>query len=417
MPFDSQVLILGGGLSGCLIAAGLADRGVRVSIVEQRDGLMSAASRWNDGKIHLGYTFTGTSSIATAALMQEGGAVFLDGMERALGTAIPEEWFGTGVVYLVDHASMVDADVLWDRAKRVGRRHDEQALSDPGMRRYLEGQPRLERLPVELAAMLTRQGDIAAAWRTPERHLATGRVADALAAAVLARGVEVVRGAVAAVKPAGPGWRVALADGAELSAPVVVNCLWENRAVIDKTVRPSCEPLSIRYKRALFGRGVTAVDGVASSTRILGPYGDVVAYGNGDAYLSWYPAGLVAKSDDGSPPSVPMPRIPEEADAILAGLGLAAETLEDPGADWQLRGGYVVAWGYGDIDRIDSPLHERHRPAVAELEPGFISVDTGKYTLGPLLATRAAAVADQALRAPPRSSTAFAPMTRIARSG
>ena len=53
----------------------------------------------------------------------------------------------------------------------------------------------------------------------------------------------------------------------------------------------------------------------------------------------------------------------------------------------------VVAHGRGDIDRIDSPLHERDRPQVTESRPGFLSVDTGKYTLGPLMALRASALA------------------------
>ena len=47
---DAQVIVLGGGLSGCLVAAGLHDRGVDVAIVEQHPELMSAASRWNDGR-------------------------------------------------------------------------------------------------------------------------------------------------------------------------------------------------------------------------------------------------------------------------------------------------------------------------------------------------------------------------------
>ena len=170
LSHDSQVLILGGGLSGCLIAAGLADRGVRVSIIEQREQLMSAASRWNDGKIHLGYTFTGTPSMATAALMQEGVCRVPRWAGADLGSALPEAWIGNGVVYLVDRASLVDVDTLWERAKLVARRTTRESCADAGMRRYLDGQPRLERLPVGAGGEeLTR----------PARH--RRRVADARA--------------------------------------------------------------------------------------------------------------------------------------------------------------------------------------------------------------------------------------------
>lgn len=417
MSRDSSVLVLGGGLSGCLVAAGLADRGLHVTIIEQREHLMAAASRWNDGKIHLGYTFTGTPSMATAALMQDGVAAFLDGLEGTLGSTIPESWMGNGVVYLVDRASMVDVDTLWERAKLVERLHAARAARDAGMRRYLEQQPRLERLPVGQAEELTGQHGIVGAWRTPERHIATRRVADALTAAVSARDVDVVQGQVVGVDQTEHGWRVALNKDIALQAPVVINCLWESRAAIDREVQIVTVPTSIRYKRALFGSGVAALGRITASTRILGPYGDVVTYGNGDAYLSWYPAGLVARSDDGLPPPVAPARVQDQSLATLAGLGLPASLLEEPGAEWRLQGGYVVAWGYGDIDRLESPLHQRYHPGVAEIGDGFISVDTGKYTLGPLLASRAVEVAERAWHGRPRSATSRAAAQRAAARG
>ena len=183
----------------------------------------------------------------------------------------------------------------------------------------------------------------------------------------------------------------------------MVNCLWENRVVIDRQVRPSREPTSIRYKRALFGRGVTSLATLACSTRVLGPYGDIAIYRNGDAYLSWYPAGLAARSDDGVPPSVPPVDPQAVTDATLAGLGLPRSLTSEAGASWQLQGGFVVAWGRGDIDEVGSPLHERHRPRVHEVGPGFLSVDTGKYTLAPLLAGRAV---EQTLRCTSRHRAA-----------
>jgi hypothetical protein len=350
---------------------------------------MSAASRWNDGKIHLGYTFTGTPSLATALLMQEGSTVFIAGVERALGESMSASWFGRGVVYVVDTQTLVDPETLWRRAQQVARLHDKGAAQHPGMRRYLAGQPPLERLAVDEAEEQTLQRRIVAAWRTPERHVSARAVADRLAEATTARDVSVIQGLVTGAGADGPSWRVCLSDGGTLRAPVVINCLWENRSVIDHQVRPSSEPTSIRYKRAVFGTAVTGLAGLSSSTRILGPYGDIAVYANGDAYLSWYPAGLAARSDDGSPPSVPDADAKHVVDATLAGLGLPTALLEAAGASWQLQGGFVVAWGRGDIDEPDSPLHERHRPDVHEVRPGFISVDTGKYTLAPLLAERA----------------------------
>ena len=321
--------------------------------------------------------------------MQSGSAAFLDGLERATGHTIPEEWLGNGVVYLVDSESMVDVETLWLRAQRVGRLHDERAIGDGGMRRYLRGQPPLERLTVPQAEVETGQRRAVGAWRTPERHISARAVADSVARALAERGTALTQGRVQRVLPRSEGWLVGLADGRSIAGNVVINCLWENRVVIDRQVRPSEEPTSIRYKRALFGRGVSSLANLAASTRVLGPYGDIAIYGNGDAYLSWYPAGLAARSDDGIPPSVPPFNSHTITDDTLAGLGLPRTLTTEAGASWELQGGFVVAWGRGDIDEVESPLHERHRPGVHQIGPGFLSVDTGKYTLGPLLAERA----------------------------
>jgi hypothetical protein len=180
---------------------------------------------------------------------------------------------------------------------------------------------------------------------------------------------------------------------------VVINALWENRAAMNSHVVPDVEsePVSIRYKVGLFGTA-SGLETVTPSTRILGKFGDVAVCANGDAYLGWYPAGLSARSDDGRPPAVPTIDRHVAIEQTLAGLGLPADTLEAPGSAWRLEGGYVVAAGGGDIDRRISPLHARDHIGVNELRPGFISVDTGKYTTGPLFASQAAGVAERRLR-------------------
>jgi hypothetical protein len=101
----------------------------------------------------------------------------------------------------------------------------------------------------------------------------------------------------------------------------------------------------------------------------------------------------VARSDDGYPPALPRLDATAMTAAILEGLGLPRATIEDPGARWRVHGGFVVAPGHGDIDRRDSPLHERVRVGVTEMRPGYLTVDTGKLTLGPLYAAETASAA------------------------
>lgn len=388
---DTNIAVLGGGIAGCLTACRLADLGHDVLIVEQRHQLMDGASRWNDGKIHLGYTFTGTPSLATAALLQEGSGVFVGIVEQIIGTPIHGSWWGRPVTYLVDHASIFDPGTLWERAQAVEALLSQSVERMPDLSRSMAPGKLLEWLDIDRASEETGQRGIAAAWRTTELQVSAREIATRVRGAVEARGIPVVRGQVEGVEPSGDGWLVRLAGGDSLTASLAVNCLWEGRALIDRQVAPesAAEEVVIRYKHCLFGTRA-GLGHLAPSTRILGRFGDIGTYGNGDAYLSWYPAAFAARSDDGTPPPIAIPQPEVMTAATLAGLRLPSTTVEHPGAEWQVHGGYVVAYGAGDIDQKDSLLHTRDRPGVRELRPGYVSVDTGKYTLGPLLAWRAA---------------------------
>ncbi len=384
-------MVLGGGITGCLTACLLADLGVEVVIVEQRSGLVEAASLWNDGKIHLGYTFLGTPSMATAALMQQGAAVFLPILERVIGAPVRPDAFGRPVVYLVDPDSLVDPETLWQRARTVARLLTTSMERSPGLARFSAAGPLLERLSPAHASQATGQDRVAAAWQTTEIHVSARAIARGLRAAVSRCGIDVRMGRVEGLESRDRRWRVTTDLDDQLTAPVVINCTWESRALLDRQVRPSTSPVSIRYKHCLFGRWDQTQGTVLPSTRILGRFGDIVTYANGEAYLSWYPAALAARSDDGTPPRIPPGDAARVVRETLRGLGLPAHARQSH--DWEVGCGYVVAHGHGDIDRLDSPLHDRSRPAVWQVAPGYLSVDTGKYTLAPLLAERAARAA------------------------
>ena len=71
---DCQVLILGAGITGSLAAIHLADAGWDVALLDRSGQAMTGASRWNEGKIHLGYCYLGDASMDSARLMLDGAA-------------------------------------------------------------------------------------------------------------------------------------------------------------------------------------------------------------------------------------------------------------------------------------------------------------------------------------------------------
>jgi len=61
-----RVAILGAGIMGGSTALYLASKGVDVSLFDAASEPFSAASRWNEDKIHLGYLYSCDTSLHTA---------------------------------------------------------------------------------------------------------------------------------------------------------------------------------------------------------------------------------------------------------------------------------------------------------------------------------------------------------------
>ena len=59
------IAVLGAGLLGSGVALSLAARGNRVVLYDRREAPMMEASRWCEGKVHLGHVYCGDPSART----------------------------------------------------------------------------------------------------------------------------------------------------------------------------------------------------------------------------------------------------------------------------------------------------------------------------------------------------------------
>jgi len=122
----------------------------------------------------------------------------------------------------------------------------------------------------------------------------------------------------------------------------------------------------------------------------LGPFGDLVAYGGGLYYLSWYPPCMTAHSDALAPPNWRahpdepcLSRIVTESFAALGAIIPQLQSVRPQ--DITVRGGVIVAWGSTDIDDRVSELHRRHDIGVHSYG-SYHSIDPGKLTMAPYFA-------------------------------
>jgi 2-polyprenyl-6-methoxyphenol hydroxylase-like FAD-dependent oxidoreductase len=57
------VTVFGGGFQGCCAALALSMRGVNVTLFDRGASLMSRIAIANEGKVHLGYMYAGSSPV------------------------------------------------------------------------------------------------------------------------------------------------------------------------------------------------------------------------------------------------------------------------------------------------------------------------------------------------------------------
>jgi hypothetical protein len=178
----------------------------------------------------------------------------------------------------------------------------------------------------------------------------------------------------------------------------VINCAWGGRPALDKTAGLHFQgPWTFRMKYFLSATAPPRTAVLPSTTVVLGGFGDLVDYGIGEYYLSWYPSGRLGWSTDLAPPA--WPTRPDAAKAIdiangtldnlesvIPGVGeLRMQNVESP----DVHGGLIYSLGNTDVDNPTSEFHRRSDIGPRSVG-GYHSMDTGKYTTAPLFAMQVA---------------------------
>ncbi len=398
MMKKQHIAVLGAGIMGSSTALLLARRGASVALFDSADQPFSAASRWNEGKIHLGFLYNADPSMRTAGCILPGGLLFKPLVENLIGCSLVSATTAVDDIYLCHRDSVVLLDSMQDYFQKManminGHENASQYLVDVS-------NCIIERLnPTELRS-ISDSPDIIGGFRVPERSVATTWVADRFIDALSAeKSIEQHMGSVVtAARPKNAfeingAWYVESSSGSHGPYDFVINSLWEGRLEVD--VSAGLRPLgtwSNRFRRSLFIRTTEEVK-IPSAIITTGPFGDVKNYNNRDFYLSWYPTGLMVESLAISPPRPsPLDELSEQqvCYSILETLGvLLPMTLKirDRIAQMRLEGGWVFAAGKGALSDPESTLHRRTDFGITRTG-SYISVDTGKYSTAPWLAQK-----------------------------
>nr|WP_321443630.1 FAD-dependent oxidoreductase [uncultured Cohaesibacter sp.] len=390
-----SVSIIGGGLTGCLIALELAEAGHKVVLFDRACELMARASLANEGKIHLGFVYAADTSFQTARRMIDDALRFRPLVERWISSRDFEAMIYDRFAYFVPDSSMLPAEAINAHFGKVLQYLNAQIGSNAAS--YLG---RRGFAPVSRSA--PPHDTLQALFHTPEQGVWPASIAEHLRHCVHShRRIDIrLDTTVTKIRPQKQHWHLDLmsTDKAERTEEgpfeTVVNCAWAGRRRIDAASgHPDDAQWFYRYKFGVVLSNAHEAFGGAlprNSTAMLGAYGDSVYCAAQDSlYCSWYPVGMCFSCEelDSDQP----PRIANHDEAILktwqgyATIDPTFQTLltSKPLSKARILGDYIAAKAKTDIQDPNSRLHERHGYGAVQLAPGYWSVETGKYTSAP----------------------------------
>ena len=409
MPFEARqrartkafmlVGVLGGGLQGCCTALALAERGVRVDLLDKNDVLLSRAAVANEGKIHLGYMYAGDPTFSTAKTMMAGALAFAPFLERHLGQSAHSFSLSVPATYIVHRDSQHNAENVCGYLRTVHGLINEAA---EGRRQAYFGKDLSDPLRLWSTADKAAEFDpemAVAAISTPEIAINPVALARTLRECIAAHPLIEVRCSRTVVGAQTEGDRICvLSEGPDGYSrdcfDHVVNALWDGRLGLNAALGFRAKrPWLHRLKYGVSFRLPLDAKPPPSATFVLGPFGEVVTYEDGIVYLTWYPECLQAISTDLTPPDWDTYPLEPLRSRIITGtfraLSAIVPSLCDIDAEnlpeASVKGGAIVAWGKTDIYDPASELHRRFEIGVTS-EGSFHSIDPGKLTMAPYFA-------------------------------
>lgn len=380
----ARIAVLGAGIMGVSLALYLARRGAEVVLFDAASAPLTGASRWNEGKIHLGFLYANDPTLSSAKRLIPGGLSFAPLMTELTGRPL-QKITPDDDIYLIHARSVISSQEAASYFARVSDLLREQGADYLG--------PLTSAAPLSRAALanVTTSDEIVAGFRTPERSLCTVTLASQLIDALASepRVVQCMNTLVTNVTPidsAEGAWRV---HGERFDW--VINALWHGRLAID--VKAGLAPVpgwSHRYRASAFIRTTRPI-AAPCAVIAVGPFGDFKAYDQHTFYASWYPAGVLAAGGDIDAPAAPHlseARKRDIAQSVAVELGARLPVVRDvfdAAANIEIEGGYVFAQGEGALDDRAATLHRRDGFGVRR-RGRYVSVDTGKFSTAPWLA-------------------------------
>jgi hypothetical protein len=384
--------VLGAGIQGCCAALALSKLGFKVKLYDKNRALFNRASANQEAKVHLGFVYARDQSMTTARKMIEHAMQFAPALESLIGPIDWEPHLSRRFFCGVHKNSSLTLDQHVAHFNALQSIYEE--VADDTRLHYLGRRPKRIWDDTELRF---DGNSIIHGVMTQETAVHPGWMRDVIVNAVRCdhQIKAFTEHRIDHVDRTGRGFKVFGVDHTgtwNSSADVVINCLWEGKHRIDETLGLNHDPEWItRVKYGFVLQSKRELDHRPSLIVTHGPFGDIVNYPyDNTIYITWYPACMtyIGHTEElpGQWESVCEGHHPP--DLVQAILGESIRKLAEYMPELtqltlkQVMAGSIMGRGNTDITDRNSGLHKRHGIGV-DVEDGYYSIFTGKYTSGP----------------------------------
>lgn len=394
-----RIAILGAGMLGTCLALEMAQQGAHVDVYDRESqGLTQAGSR-NEGKIHLGFVYGADSSFKTTKKMIDGGMLFLPLLRRWVGPAIDSIRASSPFYYAIAENSILSPKDFEMHCQKIEAELSRHRPSDyPG-----QLIPAVKKIEDKEYLRQFNPQKIQAAYRTCEKAIDIHALAKVLRNKVASTPqISFFPNSTIVQVEQRPGQLqlqfITNSERRKKLYDIVINALWEGRMEIDQQMGLwDPPPWCYRLKHAIFLSCPSPL-AIPSTTIIQGPYGDLVNFGQGDYYLSWYPKCMQGFAKNTIiPPNWNRNLSQNEAKQLTSEviqslsefIPAVGSIREENMRNLRVLGGIIYARGETDVEDPKSGLHTRHEPAIKSNQ-NYYSINPGKYSLCPAFAYQAA---------------------------
>ena len=379
-----RVAILGAGIQGTLMALMFKKHGYDVTIIDRASDIMDRTSITGEGRIHMGLEYANDPSMDTATYMLESAMRFAQYIEYLVNEKL--DWSklkSERLICLLPHESHVTPHQFEEYGVKLGEIYERVLFEHPELTYLGERPPKVLLGAIEIPKAVNASF-IAAAYQSIQVCILANKLRDIIRQSLREKGVTLVFDrTILGVKRNNEedaekyGKLRVISDLGEHDYDVVVNCLWENRAKIDRQMGldNNEKEESYRIKSNVRLANLLELHGNIPSISIMnGPFGDFVRYGKDDmVYFAWHPVSPTAITHNLTEIETLFQKhviseFPTDFEKhITEGHREAFEQIF-PGFDSSffdegiVGTGFVVANGLTDIADPKSSLHERKDP-------------------------------------------------------